>query len=97
MKSAALNTYSAASFVKIWILIILHCYMTLKFVGYQKGTCSFGFSNYKRNPVVFACKTKNYLLLALSGDGFSMYLAYFANIFKALNQLDKKLRDQEVT
>ena len=31
-------------------------------------------------------------MLAFGGEGFSTYLAYLANIFKALNQLNKKLQ-----
>ena len=34
---------------------------------------------------------KHNLLLAFGGDGFSTYLAYLADIFEALNQLNKKL------
>ena len=37
-------------------------------------------------------KQKHDLLLAFGGDGFSTYLAYFADIFEALNQLSKKLQ-----
>ena len=37
-------------------------------------------------------KQKHDLLLAFSGDGFSTYLAYLADIFEALNQLNKKLQ-----
>ena len=37
-------------------------------------------------------KQKHDLLLAFGGDGFSTYLAYLADIFKALNQLNKKLQ-----
>ena len=37
-------------------------------------------------------KRKHDLLLAFGGDGFSTYLAYLADIFKALNQLNKKLQ-----
>ena len=36
-------------------------------------------------------KQKHDLLLAFGGDGFSTYLAYLADIFEALNQLNKKL------
>ena len=35
-------------------------------------------------------KQKHDLLLAFGGDGFSTYLAYLADIFEALNQLNKK-------
>ena len=35
---------------------------------------------------------KHYLLLAFGGDGFSTYLAHLADIFEALNQLNKKLQ-----
>ena len=38
-------------------------------------------------------KQKLDLLLAFGGDGFSTYLAYLADIFEALNQLNKKLQD----
>ena len=37
-------------------------------------------------------KQKHDLLLAFSGDGFSTYLAYLADIFEALNELNKKLQ-----
>ena len=37
-------------------------------------------------------KQKLDLLLAFGGDGFSTYLAYLADIFEALNQLNKKLQ-----
>ena len=37
-------------------------------------------------------KQKHDLLLAFGGDGFSTYLAYLADIFEALNQLNKKLQ-----
>ena len=37
-------------------------------------------------------KQKHALLLAFGGDGFSTYLAYLADIFEALNQLNKKLQ-----
>ena len=49
------------------------------------------FRTKRRCRVVFASKTKNYLLLALSGDEFFSYLAYLADILKALNQLNEKL------
>ena len=42
-------------------------------------------------------KQKHDLLLAFGGDGFSAYLAYLADIFEALNQLNKKLQGQELT
>ena len=38
-------------------------------------------------------KQEHDLLLAFGGDGFSTYLAYLADIFEALNQLNKKLQD----
>ena len=37
-------------------------------------------------------KQNHDLLLAFGGDGFSTYLAYLADIFEALNQLNKKLQ-----
>ena len=37
-------------------------------------------------------KQKHDLLLAFGGDGFSTYLAYLADIFEVLNQLNKKLQ-----
>ena len=37
-------------------------------------------------------KQKHDLLFAFGGDGFSTYLAYLADIFEALNQLNKKLQ-----
>ena len=37
-------------------------------------------------------KQKHDLLLAFGGDGFSTYLAYLADIFEALNQINKKLQ-----
>ena len=39
-------------------------------------------------------KQKHDLFLAFGGDGFSTYLAYLADIFEALNQLNKKLQGQ---
>ena len=61
VKSLALNTrllsqhstQNSASFVKIWMPIILRFYTRLKFAGCQKGTCSL-----RRSQVVFSCKTK---------------------------------------
>ena len=42
---------------------------------------------------MFGCKTKNNLLLTFgAGDKFSTYLAYLADIFETLNQLNKKLQ-----
>ena len=42
---------------------------------------------------LFLVAKQNYdLLLAFDGDGFSTYLAYLADIFEALNQLNKKLQ-----
>ena len=40
-------------------------------------------------------KQKHDLLLAFGGDGFFTYLAYLADIFEALNQLNKKLQGDE--
>ena len=40
-------------------------------------------------------KQKHDLLLAIGGDRFSTYLVYLADIFKALNQLNKKLQGTE--
>ena len=37
-------------------------------------------------------KQKQDFLLAFGGNGFSTYLAYLADIFKVLNQLNKKLQ-----
>ena len=42
--------------------------------------------------LLLVAKQKYDLLLAFGGDGFSTYLAYLADIFKALNQLNKKLQ-----
>ena len=41
---------------------------------------------------VKVAKQKNNLLLAFGGDKYSTYLAYLADIFKTLNQLNKKLQ-----
>ena len=41
--------------------------------------------------LLLVAKQKRDLLLAFGGDGFSAYLAYLADIFEALNQLNKKL------
>ena len=41
---------------------------------------------------VKVAKQKHDLLLAFGGDGFSTYLAYLADIFEALNQLNTKLQ-----
>ena len=50
------------------------------------------YSQTKRSQVVFGRKTKSDLLLAFGGDKFSAYLAYLADIFETLNQLNKKLQ-----
>ena len=71
--------------------IIPHYYITLEFVGSQKGTCSLIFLNEEKSSC-FGCKTKNDLMLAFSGDKFSTYLAYLADVFETLNQLNKKLQ-----
>ena len=42
--------------------------------------------------LLLVAKQKHDLLLAFGGDGFSTYLAYLADIFEALNQLNKKLQ-----
>ena len=42
-------------------------------------------------------KQKHDRLLAFGGDGFSTYLAYLADTFEALNQLNKKCKAQELT
>ena len=72
--------------------IIPHFYITLKFVGSQKETNSLVFRTKRRSQVVFDCKTKNDLLLTFGGVEFSTYLAYLADIFETLNQLNKKLQ-----
>ena len=41
---------------------------------------------------LFLVAKQKHDLLAFGGDGFSTYLAYLADIFKALNQLNKKLQ-----
>ena len=77
--------------------IILRFYTTLKFAGCQKGTCSLVFSNQEKKEVklFLVAKQKHDLLLAFGGDEFFTYLAYLADIFEALNQLDKKLQGPE--
>ena len=45
-----------------------------------------------REEVKLFLVAKHKLLLAFGGDGFSTYLAYLADIFEALNQLNKKLQ-----
>ena len=42
--------------------------------------------------LLLVAKQKNDLLLAFGGDKFSRYLAYLADIFETLNQLNKKLQ-----
>ena len=42
--------------------------------------------------LLLVAKQKNDLLLAFGGDKFSTYLAYLADIFETLNQLNKKLQ-----
>ena len=71
--------------------IIPHFYITLKFVGSQKGTCSL-FDLRKEVKLFLVARQKNDLLLAFGGDEYSTYLAYLADIFKTLNQLNKKLQ-----
>ena len=50
------------------------------------------FRTKRRSHVAFGCKTKNDLLSAFCGDRFYMHLAYLADIFEALNRLNKKLQ-----
>ena len=45
----------------------------------------------KEVKLFLLAKQKHDLLLAFGGDGFSTHLAYLADIFEALNQLNKKL------
>ena len=49
-----------------------------------------------RDEVVFGCKTKNDLLLALLEMSFNV-LSFLTDVFEALNQLNKKLQDPEST
>ena len=70
--------------------IIPHFYITVKFVGSQKGTCYLVFELREEVKLFLDAKQKNNLLLAFSGDEFSTYLAYLVDIFKTLNQLNKK-------
>ena len=46
----------------------------------------------RKEVKLFLVAKKNYLLLAFGGDKFSTYLAYLADIFETLNQLNKKLQ-----
>ena len=46
----------------------------------------------KEVKLFLVAKQKNDLLLAFGGDKFSTYLAYLADIFETLNQLNKKLQ-----
>ena len=46
----------------------------------------------REGQVVLVAKQKNDLLLAFGGDEFTTYLAYLADIFETLNQLNKKLQ-----
>ena len=46
----------------------------------------------KEVKLFLVAKQKNDLLLAFGGDEYSTYLAYLADIFKTLNQLNKKLQ-----
>ena len=72
--------------------IILRFYTTLKFAGCQKGTCSRVFELREEVKLLLVAKQKHDLLLAFGGDGFCTYLAYPADIFEALYQLNKKLQ-----
>ena len=75
--------------------IILHFYTTLKFAGCQKGTYMLSRIFERREEVkLFLVAKQNHdlFLLAFGGDGFSTYLAYLADIFEALNELNKKLQ-----
>ena len=52
-------------------------------------SCSFELKEVK---LFLVAKQKNDLLLAFGGNKFSTYLAYLADIFETLNQLNKKLQ-----
>ena len=69
---------SSASFVKIWMPIILLFYITLKLYELSKGNMLSG---------VFELRDKVKLLLIAK----NMYLVYLADILEALNRLNKKL------
>ena len=71
--------------------IILRFYTTLKFAGCQKGNMLSRIFELREEVKLFlVAKQKHDLLLAFGGDVFSTYLAYLADIFEALNQLNKK-------
>ena len=74
--------------------IIVRFYTTLKFAGCQKGTYMLSriFELREEVKLFLVAKQKHDLLLAFGGDGFSTYLAYLADIFEALNELNKKLQ-----
>ena len=59
----------------------------------SKGNMLSGIFQLREEVKLFlVAKQKHDLLLAFGGDGFSTYLAYLADIFETLNQLNKKLQ-----
>ena len=73
--------------------IILRFYTTLKFASCQKGNMLSRIFELREEVKLFlVAKQKPDLLLAFGGNEFSTYLAYLADIFEALNQLNKKLQ-----
>ena len=58
----------------------------------KKNMLSCFFELREEVKLFLVAKQKNDLLLAFGGDKYSTYLAYLADIFKTLNQLNKKLQ-----
>ena len=89
VKSSALNTRLFSQLCKDMTFIPHSSSLAVK----REHAPSYSIFELREEVKLFLdAKQKHDLLLAFGGDGFSTYLAYLADIFKALNQLNKKLQ-----
>ena len=92
VKSSALNTRLFSKLCKDMDADYIALLYQTQVRWLSKGNMLFHIFELKEVKLFLVAKEKHDLLLVFSGDGFSTYLAYLADIFEALNQLNKKLQ-----
>ena len=92
VKSSALNTRLFSKLYKDMDADHTALLYQIQVRWLSKGNMLSRIFELRKVKLFLVAKQKHDLLLAFGGDGFYAYLAYLADIFEALNQLNKKLQ-----
>ena len=96
VKSSALNTRLFSKLCKDMIVVYTALLYRTQVRWLSKGNMLSRIFELREEVKLFlVAKQKHDLLLAFGGVGFFTYLAYLADIFEALSQLNKKLQGPE--